>query len=52
MKKGNFKGGKSKKKNKEEIVDYLAYHCVKNVKAMELERKKTESELAKCTFKP
>jgi hypothetical protein len=38
--------------NKDELFDYLAYHGVKNVKAMELEKKKTEEELASCTFKP
>ena len=42
----------SNKKQKEELFDYLAYHGVKNVKAMEYAKKKTETELADCTFKP
>jgi hypothetical protein len=44
-------GGVSKKKQ-EELVDYLAYHGVKNMKALELERIKAKEELADCTFKP
>ena len=37
---------------KHEFFDYLAYHGVKNQKAMELEKLKAAEELAGCTFKP
>jgi hypothetical protein len=36
--------------NQEELFDYLAYHGVKNQKAVELEAIKEKKELETCTF--
>ena len=43
---------KSKKEQKSELFDYLAYNGVKNLKAMEYKKIKEQKDLENCTFKP
>ena len=50
--KDSFKSLKSKKEQKNELFDYLAYNGVKNLKAMEYKKIKEQKDLENCTFKP